>query len=82
MIPSGAKKSKLVIMVDVLDDDGNQLMAGDFSSETDMKVFIDMGHDTVKCARIDNDDWTGHLDHFEIPTVIVPELIEVQQRMV
>ena len=31
-------------------EEENKITAGDFSIETDMKVFIDMGHDTLKCA--------------------------------
>ena len=32
------------------DDEENKITVGDFSIQTDMKVFIDMGHDTLKCA--------------------------------
>jgi len=28
------------------------LLKGDFNLQTDMKVFIDMGHDTMKAARV------------------------------
>ena len=55
---------------------------GDFSIDSDMKVFIDMGHDSIKAARIGNGDWTDMLNHFEIPTVLIPELHDRQQQMV
>ena len=32
------------------DDQG--IIQGDFNLQTDMKVFIDMGHDTMKAASI------------------------------
>lgn len=43
-----------------------------------MKVFIDMGHDTLKAARISNNDWGSQLNHFEVPTVLIPELKHLQ----
>ena len=35
----------------------DKITSGDFNLQTDMKVFIDMGHDTIKCARIYDNDW-------------------------
>ena len=46
-------------MVTFGNDEESKVTAGDFSLETDMKVFIDMGHDTLKAARIFNDDWSS-----------------------
>ena len=61
-------------MVTFGDEDEVKVSGGDFSIETDMKVFIDMGHDTMKAARIFNNDWISQLNHFEVPTVLIPEL--------
>lgn len=66
-------------MVSFANEDDNKITAGDFSIESDMKVFIDMGHDTLKCAKINNGDWNSLLNHFEVPTVLVPELCDLQQ---
>ena len=46
-------------MVTFGDEEENKVSNGDFSLETDLKVFIDMGHDTLKAAAIPNGDWNS-----------------------
>ena len=53
------------------------LLEGDFNIQTDMKVFIDMGHDSIKAARIFNNDYDGMMNHFELPTILAPELVDM-----
>lgn len=65
-------------MVSFGEAEENQITSGDFGLETDMKVFIDMGHDTLKAARIYDNDWGNQLNHFEVPTVLIPELHHTQ----
>ena len=43
---------------------------GDFNLQTDMKFVIDMGHDTIKCACIYNNDCQLQLNPFEVPTML------------
>ena len=57
------------------------MTTGDFNLQTDMKVFMDLGHDTIKCARIFNEDWMAPLNHFELPTVLIKEVKEKQQKL-
>ena len=52
-----------------------------FNLSTDMKVFIDMGHDTMKVAQITDDNWSIPLNHFEIPTVLLAELVSKQKKL-
>ena len=40
-----------------------------------MKVFVDMGHDTIKACQVGDDNWTSNVNHFEIPTVLLKELV-------
>lgn len=65
-------------MVSFGEDEESKITSGDFGLETEMKVFIDMGHDTMKAARIYNNDWGTQLNHFEVPTVLIPELNHTQ----
>ena len=46
-----------------------------------MKVFIDMGHDTMKAARIFNNDFDSMMNHFELPTILAPDLVNMQQSL-
>ena len=61
-----------------MENNRNKITSGDFNLQTDMKVFIDMGHDTIKGARIHNNDWQSSLNHFEVPTVLIKELAAKQ----
>ena len=44
-----------------------------------LKVFIDNGHDTIKCCQVDSDDCQKPLNHFEIPTQFVKELVTMKK---
>ena len=57
-----------------MENNRNKITSGDFNIQTDMKVFIDNGHDTIKCARIHDSNWESSLNHFEVPTVLIKEL--------
>lgn len=46
-------------MVTFGDEEETKVTGGDFSLEPDLKVFMDMGHDTLKAARIPNNDWVS-----------------------
>ena len=40
-----------------------------------------MGHDTMKAARIFNNDFESMMNHYELPTILAPELVEVQKSL-
>lgn len=69
-------------MTNFLDNGDKTLVQGDFNLQTELKVFIDLGHDTIKAARIYDNDFFSMMNHFEIPTVILPELVKIQQDLV
>lgn len=61
--------------------ESRQFNSDNFSLATDMKVFVDMGHDTIKACRIHDDDWNANINHFEIPTVLLKELATKQKQL-
>lgn len=62
--------------------ENNDMTKGDFCSQTDLKVFIDVGHDTLKATRIFDNDFYSMLNHFEVPTTILPDLVKTQREVV
>lgn len=61
--------------------DQQNIVQGDFNIQTELKVFIDMGHDTMKAARISHNDFESMLNHFELPTVLAPDLVDMQKNL-
>ena len=48
-------------------------------ADASLKVFIDNGHDTLKCCQVDSDDFQKPLNHFEVPTQFVKELVTMKE---
>ena len=72
-------------MVESYDGGGGptaKITSGNFSINAEANVFIDVGHDTMKCARINNGEWTSQLNHFEIQTELLAELKTRQREVV
>ena len=45
----------------------------------DLQVFIDNGHDTLKCCQVNREEITRPLNHFEIPTTFIKELVTMKK---
>lgn len=39
-----------------------------------LNVFVDVGHHSIKCMRVDNSDLTEPAPHLEFPTWLLPEI--------
>ena len=52
--------------------DGKSKVKNDYSEL--LQVFIDNGHSTIKCMKVNNFDMTQDLPHFEIPMMLLPEI--------
>ena len=60
--------------------DTDRKVGGGQSMSELMQVFIDNGHDTIKCARVDaSADMSTDLAHFEVPMALVKDLVDSYQ---
>jgi hypothetical protein len=41
-----------------------------------LNVFVDNGHNTIKCMKVDNLDFSQYNYHLELPTWLIPDIYE------